>query len=116
MSTGQARFRVDLIVDPALSPLCVKLLRRGKKKPPTRGIIRASASLLASGMETPMHEYRCYFLDYRYHVVDQRTIVCETDAAACTFADGLLAAHVYPAIEVWKGQRQIHGARKLPVL
>jgi len=63
-----------------------------------------------------MHEYRCYFLDYRYYVVDQRTIVCESDDAACTFANRLLAAHVYPAIEVWEGQRQIHGARKLPAL
>ena len=63
-----------------------------------------------------MPEYRCYFLDYRYYVVDHRMIVCETDEAARTFADGLLAAHIYPAIEVWEGQRQIHGARKLPAL
>jgi hypothetical protein len=38
---------------------------------------------------------------------------CEPDAARA-FADGLLAEHVYPAIEVWEGQRQVHEARKTP--
>jgi hypothetical protein len=60
-----------------------------------------------------MPQYRCcYFLDHRLYVVDHRVIICETDEAARALADDLLHDSVYPAIEVWEGQRQVHAARK----
>jgi predicted short-subunit dehydrogenase-like oxidoreductase (DUF2520 family) len=59
-------------------------------------------------------QYRCYFLDHRLYVVDHRVVTCETDDAARAIADELLAQNVYPAIEVWEGQRQIYEAKKNP--
>jgi len=47
-------------------------------------------------------------------VVDHRMITCESDEAACAFADDLLRENEYPAIEVWERQRQVHEARKKP--
>ena len=61
-----------------------------------------------------MAGYRCYFLDHRLYVVDCRMINCETDEAARAVANDLLAENLYPAIEVWEGQRQVHGAKKSP--
>jgi hypothetical protein len=59
-----------------------------------------------------MPQYRCYFLDHRYYVVDNRLITCKSDDDARGYADGLLAEHVYPAIEILEGSRQVHDARK----
>ncbi len=59
-----------------------------------------------------MSTYRYYLLDTRRYVVDCRLISCETDDAACAFADGLLAETEYPAIEVWDGQREVYEAKK----
>jgi hypothetical protein len=60
-----------------------------------------------------MPEYRCYFLDYRYYVVANRTFTCETDEAACALAEDLLQNEGYPAIEVWEGQRPVYDRKKL---
>ena len=51
-----------------------------------------------------MPQHRCYFLDHRYYVVASRMITCESDEAART---------VYPAVEVWEGQRQVYEVKKL---
>jgi hypothetical protein len=59
-----------------------------------------------------MPQYRCYFLNRRYYIVDHRAITCDTDDAARALADDLLRENVYPAIEVWEGQRQVHAAKK----
>ena len=61
-----------------------------------------------------MSVYRCYFLDARRYVVDNCLITCETDDVARAYADDLLYGSVYPMIEVWDGQRQVHEARKAP--
>ena len=59
-----------------------------------------------------MPQYRCYFLDHRYYVVANRMITCESDEAARALADDLLRENVYPAIEVWEGQRQVYVSKK----
>jgi hypothetical protein len=61
-----------------------------------------------------MTQYRCYFLNEKRYVVDNRLITCDTDDVARARAEELLSENVYPAIEVWEGQRQVHEAKKSP--
>jgi len=81
------------------------------------GVKPASGCASDSGVHAAAHSisvplYRYYFLDHRRYVVDHRIVTCETDEDARTLAGALLRENVYPAIEVWEGERQVWEAKK----